>query len=182
MLNDNLFKMKTILKFLNVFILIFIISLIVDAFGKLYSIIHYLLDNSDKIKIDETIFPTQWSNLSIILYIVIGSILLLFLAYLALIFRRVIKSFSRNSYFSGKNVTQLFNVGKGLIIYGLGVFILTLILNFFSIEFSPYNFGRVIGMSLAKSIPVFIFSSFALLIASIIKKGNVLKNENDLTI
>ena len=124
--------MKTILKLLNAFILIFFFSIVFDAIGKLYSIIHYLFDNSDKIKTDEIIFPTQWSNQSIILYLILGSILLIFLAYLALIFRKVINSFSSNSYFSNKNVDQLYKVGKGLIIYGLGVFILTLVLGFSS--------------------------------------------------
>ena len=174
--------MKTILKFLNVLIILSIISLIGKAFGKLYAIIHYLFDNSNKIKIDEIEFPLEWSNQSIILYLISGSILILFLTYLAFIFRKVIKSFSKNSYFSNKNVEQLSKVGKGLIIYGFGLFILNLILNFYSTEFTSYNFGVAFGKSLAKSLPIFIFSSFVLLIASIIKKGNILQNENELTI
>lgn len=174
--------MKTILKFLNVFTLIFIISLIIDAFGKLYSIVHYLFDNSNRLKIDSIEFPNEWSNLAIILFLIFSSILIFFLAYLAFIFREVITSFSKSSYFSSKNEKQLFKVGKGLIIYGLGLFFLSLILKFYLIEFTSYNFGRVIGKSLAKSIPVFIFSSFILLIASIIEKGHILKEENDLTI
>ncbi len=181
-LNNNNIKMKTTLKLLKVFIIILIISLILRAFAKLYAIIHYALDSSTRITIEGEVFPGTWSNLSIMIYLIIGSLFIFFLAYLAFIFRKVIISFSENSYFSSENAMQLTKVGKGLIIYGFGLFILSFILNVYLIDFTPYNSGRVFGMGVAKAIPIFIFSSFVLLIASIIKKGNILQNENELTI
>ncbi|GAL82753.1 DUF2975 domain-containing protein [Aureibaculum algae] len=174
--------MKTILKFLNVFILILIISLIIDAFGEMYSIIHYLVDKRTTFEVRGIDFPTEWSNLNRTIFIISSSILTIFLVYLAFIFRKVITSFSRNNYFSSENVKQLTKVGKGLIVYGFGLFLISTTINLYLIEFTSYNFGSVIGKSIAKSVPVFIFSSFILLIASIIKKGNILQEENELTI
>jgi len=47
--------MKTTLKFLKVFIIILIISLVMRAFAKLFAIIHYALDTSTRIAIELTL-------------------------------------------------------------------------------------------------------------------------------
>ena len=174
--------MKTTLKFLKVFIIILIISLVMRAFAKLFAIIHYALDTSTRIAIEGEVFPDSWTNFTIMVYLIIGSLLIFFLAYLAFVFRKVIIAFSKNSFFSSENATQLTKVGKGLIFYGFGLFVLSFILNFYLIDFTPYNSGRALGRAVAQAIPIFVFSSFVLLIASIIKKGNVLQSENELTI
>ncbi|CDF79514.1 hypothetical protein (DUF2975) [Formosa agariphila KMM 3901] len=174
--------MKTILKFLNAFIKTLIIILIVEVFGKMYSIILFLVDKPTTFEVHGIDFPTEWSNLNRTIFIISGSILTIFLVYLAFIFRKVITSFSRNNYFSSENVKQLTKVGKGLIFYGIGLFLLSNTKNLYLNELTSYNLGYAFGQSVHKTVPIFICSSFILLIASIIKKGNILQEENELTI
>lgn len=179
--------MKTVLKLLNVLLVIFMAALSFNLFEKLYQIIHFFVYNSEKLAIKGVNFPSSWSNTSIIFYTVIGSCVMLLLIFLVFVFRKVLLSFSKRKFFSTENVFQLKKVGYGLMLYASIVFVLKLSLKIGhyyndAVELSSYNLGYAIGIVLAKVISIFIVSLFILLIASVVKEGNIIKSENDLTI
>ncbi|MGB5554820.1 MAG: DUF2975 domain-containing protein [Flavobacteriaceae bacterium] len=114
-------------------------------------------------------------------------ILLSYMLWLLLKFRKAIYDAKENSIFTKKNSIIFKLVGKGLILYSVFIFILRIVENSLSKvavlgESTAYNFGRKVGAALGDRIPLLIIAFFLLIVAQLIKEGYQLKDENDLTI
>lgn len=114
-------------------------------------------------------------------------LLLSYIFWLLLKFRKTIYSVKTESFFSKENSTIFQTVGKGLIYYSIGIFVIRVLEYSFEKvsvagESVAYTLGKNIGSALGDRIPLLIIAFFILIIAKLIKDGYQLKKENDLTI
>lgn len=179
--------MKTVFKLITDF---FMVVLLTKLIKYIYALIQKLQFN-DSLHFFGLNVPNNWSNLTVIIYGILAITSVIFSMYLVFIFRKVISSFSNDSFFSISNKNLLLTIGKRLIFYGFFMLLLKIFLEFNTIEngnsgrilFSAgYKLGYSFANSLVDTIPIFLLSFFVLLIAEILDKGNTLKQENDLTI
>lgn len=174
--------MKTILQILKVLTMVFLVRLIDELVVRIIK----LFQGAEKTpKFFGTEIPKNWESENIIICSIIILFLTSLLMYLIVVFRKVVVSFAKNDFFTTKNGKQLSIVGKGLLLYGIcfaGLKTILFFNNLNTTESSGYKLLTASGKAFSESITVFWLSIFMLLIASIIKEGNTLKQENDLTI
>ncbi|WP_408045987.1 DUF2975 domain-containing protein [Tenacibaculum crassostreae] len=157
--------------------------------------IHHIVYGGSRIKVFKLEIPESFHDEYYHLLNFIALALVLYFIYLILEFRKVIFKFSKNSVFTQENSQRLRKVGRGLVIYGSIILCITIILGLaidgsnsginansnpaFSIG---YIFGYTIGASISKVLPIFVVALFVQFISFLVVKGNVLQEENDLTI
>jgi hypothetical protein len=167
-------------KFLINFLIFIVVIAVLGKAGlssKLLLNAFNLLESSPKIESSTTSLILILSNLLLLSYVL----------WLLIKFRRVIYRLKTNSIFSEKNSRIFKTVGMGLIFYSIGIFIIRVIENTLGEvivleESVAYNFGRNIGATLSDRIPLLVIAFFLLIVAQLINEGYQLKNENDLTI
>ncbi|MGG6230036.1 DUF2975 domain-containing protein [Tenacibaculum sp. SDUM215027] len=186
--------MKSILSILKVFCTLLVVSISVKFFEKLFRIFHYAIYRGSKTKVFKLSIPESWNDGYYYSLLLITLILIGYLLYLVVVFRKVIFNFSKNDVFTKENSNRLRKVGKGLIIYGVIVLCLATILGLvidggrpLSMNSDPvysagYVFGYTIGTSISKVLPIFVVALFVQFISFIVVKGNALQEENNLTI
>lgn len=173
-------KLSFYLKLLVNFLLtIVILSLILTAskWSKL------ILEKYELIDLTTSVSETQNE---LILITGLSFLFLIYLLWLILKFRKMVYSIKSTSLFSEKNEIVFRLVGKGLIYYSIGMYILSFAKKALGPanpqESSAYNLGTYFGTGLRIVIPYLVIALFMLIIAQLIKDGYHLKNENDLTI
>lgn len=168
-------------KALNFLLICIIFSILIVSYDIITFL--FLLTTEEEISNSKILsFSASWSHTTKLIFIVAKLLLKSFLLYLLFNVLRIVKLFSQNNYFEELAISRMLNIGKLLIIYGVLTIIMTFMLENSLLESSSYNLGFAFGKSLKESIPTFIYSSIILVIASIAKEGNLLKQENDLTI
>ncbi|MEP2278223.1 DUF2975 domain-containing protein [Maribacter sp.] len=140
------------------------------------SLLKYLISSSDIIS----------SNSNQIL-VIFNLILLSYVLWLLIKFRKTIYTLHTDSVFSAKNGFSFTAIGRGLLFYSAGIFIIRVFENILNKpavkgESVAYNFGRDFGAALSDRIPLLVIAFFLLIVAQLIKEGYDLKQENDLTI
>ncbi len=160
-----------------------IFSIVIVILEKIASVSKLILNAFNLIQSSVEI---ETSNTSWLL-IITNLFLLSYVLWLLIKFRRVIYSLETNSIFSEKNSGIFKTVGRGLIFYSIGIFIIRVIENTLGEvvvvgESVAYNFGRNIGATLSDRIPLLVIAFFLLIVAQLINEGYHLTNENDLTI
>ncbi|APG66054.1 hypothetical protein LPB136_12045 [Tenacibaculum todarodis] len=182
--------MKRVLSSLKLFCTLLVISTSYKFFKELYKIIHYFIYGGNKLKIFSFNFPKNWSEgiyylLSVVVLILVG-----YLIYLAIEFRKVFFKFSNEEVFTKENSERLRKIGKGLIIYATIHVIFELVLGFSNVIQLPnetaygsgYNVGKVLGIVIRERLPLFLVALFVQFISFIVVKGSIIKQENELTI
>ena len=191
-------NIKTILSILKLLSTLFVISVIVKSSEKLLNVIHYVIYRGEKPRVFKLKIPESWDDIYYYFLIAIALGLAIYLIYLIVMFRKVIFNFSKDYVFTKENSERLRQVGKGLVIYGLVVLGFTMILEviindkpILDISSDPsvrrgyafgYKVGYAIGTSISKVLPIFVIALFVQFTSFIVVKGNVLQEENDLTI
>lgn len=117
-------------------------------------------------------------------------------------FRKVMTDFYNDLIFSNQNGIQLRQIANGILYFTIFLEIFKIFLGIYSLPFlkvdelavplnhfhndpaykNGYIFGRILGRSLSTILPFLIISQAILLLSEMIKKGHLLKSENDLTI
>ncbi|MDG3582630.1 DUF2975 domain-containing protein [Galbibacter pacificus] len=183
---------KQISNILHIMLLVFQIFIFFLTIGE---IIHFA-EKFDKIH-NDYFFGIHLSEsdtpLTHIIVFCITILVMSLLFYLLNLFRKVILDFRKEFVFTEKNGKQLRKIAFGLIIIGLTI--LTVFLIFFpyktNYEISNandntirwvYNLGLFVGKLTSLLFPIFIPALFFMLISKLIKEGNIIKTENDLTI
>lgn len=186
--------MKSTLNILKVFCTLLVISVGVKLFERFYKIVHYAVYGGSKTKVFKLTIAENWSDEYYYFLSLIALVLMGYVMFLLVEFRKVIFNFSKDSVFTKENSDRLRKVGKGLIIYGIIVLCFTTVLGLIiesgstlNLSSDPayssgYIFGYTVGASINKVLPIFVVALFVKFISFIVVKGNVLKEENDLTI
>jgi len=186
--------MKSTLNILKIFCTLLVVSVGLSFFEKLYKVIHYVFYGGRKIKVFKLEIPVSWNDEYYYFLSLVALVLMGYVMFLLVEFRKVIFNFSKNSVFTKENSDRLRKVGKGLIIYGIIILCFTTVLgliiegdSILSSSSDPayssgYIFGYTVGASINKVLPIFVVALFVQFISFIVGKGNVLKEENDLTI
>lgn len=179
-------KQSNILKWLAILFLI----------RTLYSIFFQVV-NLFSIKNNESIshliygikFPDDISNFGMWLSNVLILFLLIYLSYLLFILIKVAMNLNKNLLFTIKNAKQLNFVGVGIIIFTLVLILIQIPLEISMIiakedskETFSYYLGYTFGFIIAKRLYLFMIAIFILIISSLIKSGEIIQQENDLTI
>jgi len=118
--------------------------------------------------------PNNWIA---IIFIIMLTILNLYLLKLLLISYKLIKEYKNGELLTDEITKKLTLIGEGFLNYGLSYAALFMIIGVFF-----YNNVSSITDVLPRLIVCFIFGKSILLLAAISKKGVLLKQENDLTI
>jgi hypothetical protein len=146
----------------------------------IFSVIISILDKGG------SLFKFSESTSNLIL-IICNLILLIYVLGLLIKFRRTIYTLHTDSIFSESNGIIFKTVGRGILFYSIGIFIIRVIENILitsgiAKESAAYNLGRDFGAALSDRIPLLVIAFFLLIVAQLIKDGYDLKQENDLTI
>ena len=185
--------LKTALNLLKTIILLFIISLSIDAVKKVFHLIQHSIYGGQKIEIFK-IQLTDHFNTNLYHFFLATVILLgLYLLYLLFSFKTVISNFINDTIFTPENCKQLKNIGNGLVAYATILIVLEIffrgVLGFNEINFSKdpavnlgYNFGFVSTTIIKQKLPIFLVAMFLQFISYVLVKGNKIQQENDLTI
>ncbi|MGG6230037.1 DUF2975 domain-containing protein [Tenacibaculum sp. SDUM215027] len=175
--------MKSILSILKVFCTLLVVSVFVDFIKRLHKIFYYLFNGGERSLVFNMQIPGNWPDGVYNLLSITSLILIIYMVLLMVDFRQVIFNFSKNEVFTEENSNQLRRVGRGGIIYGVIMFLFYVLLGILINKPSPgYDLGRLIGGAVNKVLSVFVMALFVQFISFIVVKGNVLKEENDLTI
>lgn len=140
--------------------------------------------------------PEDLTHTGYLLVSVFSCALLMYLFFLLNLFRSVVQGLVKNQIFISKNAEQLVKISKGLLLFGIMLFLIQLVLRMvqsfpeFSISDPAYSDAYILGYKIGVSInlllstgfPIFIYALFIFIIAKLIKEGHLLKQENDLTI
>lgn len=186
--------MKKVLSVLKWFCTLLVISAGIKLFERMYKLIHCVIYGGNKTKVFNLSIPEEWNDgyyyfLSFITLILMG-----YLIYLIIEFRKVIFNFSKDNVFTKENSNRLRKVGKGLMTYAVVILCFSVVLGLIikgnlALSENPdpvfrfgYTFGYTIGTAISKVLPIFVVALFVQFISFIVIKGNVLQEENDLTI
>ncbi|SNR14115.1 DUF2975 domain-containing protein [Tenacibaculum jejuense] len=185
--------MKTALNLLKIIVLLFIISLSIDSVRKVFHFIQHIVNGGQKIEIFK-IQLTDHFNTNLYHFFLATVILLgLYLLYLLFSFKTVISNFINDTIFTPENCDRLKKIGNGLIIYATVLIVLEIFFRGFlglnEIRFSNdpavnlgYNLGYASATIIKQKLPIFLIALFIQFISYVLVKGNVLQQENDLTI
>ncbi|WP_299162546.1 DUF2975 domain-containing protein [uncultured Tenacibaculum sp.] len=186
--------MKKVLSVLKWFCSLLVVSAGINFFERMYKLMHYTIYGGSKAKVFKLSIPEDWNDnyyysLSFIVLILMG-----YLIYLIVEFRRVIFNFSKENVFTKENSDRLRKVGRGLMIYAAVVLCFAIVLGLI-IEREPsinadstlpgkigYTFGYIIGTAISKVLPILVVALFVQFISFLVVKGSVLQEENNLTI
>ena len=115
--------------------------------------------------------------------------LLIYLSYLLFTLIKIAINLNKNLLFTTKNAKQLNSVGVGIIIFTLVLILIQIPLELSMLinktdpkETFFYYLGYTFGFIIAKRLYLFMIAIFILIISSLIKSGEVIQQENDLTI
>ncbi|MFT7899240.1 MULTISPECIES: DUF2975 domain-containing protein [Tenacibaculum] len=186
--------MKSVLSILKVFCTLLVVSVFIDFIKRLHKIFYYLFNGGERSLVFNMQVPDNWPD-SVYYFLSITSLaLIIYMVLLTVDFRQVIFNFSKDDVFTTENSKRLRRVGKGLIVYGIVVLSFKVVLGLaidgnlsLSTSSDPsyssgYILGYTVGTSISKMLPIFAMALFIQFISFIVGKGNVLKEENDLTI
>ncbi|OSY88656.1 hypothetical protein WH52_02965 [Tenacibaculum holothuriorum] len=189
--------MKKVLSILKLFCTLLVISVGFKFLEKLFEMIHYAVYGGKRPEVFKVVIPEDW-NVGVYYFLTIMSLLVIaYLIYLIVVFRKVIFNFSKDKVFTRENSERLNSVGKGLIVYGILFLVFSVFLNMayvFQLNESinpmgydlakskSYNLGAALGRSVRGNLAVFVVALFIQFISFIVVKGNELQEENDLTI
>lgn len=174
--------MKRLSFYLNVLVNFLLVSLGATLILKISEISKMILAKLGLIhsKIPTSENPIPENAVVLILLAFISTLLLFYMLWLILKFRKTIYNFKTDSIFSEKNSSVFNTVGKGLIYYSAIKFIIKLVEKSFDElvvgESLTRNWGRNMGTSIVESIPLLVIALFLLIIAQLIKDGYQLKN------
>ncbi len=186
--------MKKVLSVLKWFCTLLVISAGIKLFERMYKIIHCVIYGGNKTKVFNLSIPEEWNDNYYYFLSFIVLVLMSYLIYLIIEFRKVIFNFSKENVFTKENCEKLRKVGRGLVIYGIIILSFSITLGLI-IEGEPkinadstfpgrmgYFTGYTIGTTISKGLPIFVVALFVQFISFIVVKGNVLQEENNLTI
>lgn len=181
--------MKIILFALKSFCVIYLIVLSAYLFTDFSNIFHYVVHGLKKEQIFGYNYPSNWS-LSLYWFFQVLSIgFKAYAIYLLFVFKDIIHSFYKDNFFTKTNGQNLILIGSGIIllIFLFGLTILPFnIYESLNSKILPnrvnYKYGYGLGKTLKSFMPLLMFSMFFILLGNIIKKGQKLQEENDLTI
>ncbi len=190
--------MKKVLSILKWFCTLLVFSAGISFLEKVYKLIHYVIYEGSKIKVFKFSIPEDWNDWYYYCLSLIGLTLMAYLIYLIIEFRKVIFNFSKENVFTKENCERLRRVGKGLFIYGGVILVFTIVLGLITMSQPDlssisdlavkygysigYTFGFIIGTAISKVLPIFVVALFVQFISFIVVKGNLLQEENNLTI
>lgn len=134
-------------------------------------------------------FPKELSNTWLWISNFLILFVLFYLIYQLTIFIKIANNLNKNLLFTDKNAYQLRKIGKGIVIITTILIIIetplaySILLEENSLdESNSYYRGRAFGSLISKRLYLYIISIFILIISSLIKSGEIIKQENDLTI
>lgn len=186
--------MKSTLNILKVFCTLLVVSTFIDFIKRLHKVLYYLFNGGERSLVFNVQVPENWTDSTYNFLSITSLGLIIYMVLLAVDFRQVIFNFSKDDVFTRGNSNRLRRVGKGLIVYGIVVLCFTTVLGLIieggstlSSSSDPayssgYIFGYTVGASINKVLPIFVVALFVKFISFIVVKGNVLKEENNLTI
>ena len=191
-------KMKKILGVLKWFCTLLVVSAGINFFERIYKLIYYAFYGGSKTEVFKLSIPADWNDGYYYFLSFVGLVLMGCLIYLIIEFRKVIFNFSKENVFTKENCERLRRVGKGLVIYGGVILVFTIVLSLITrsqpdlssisdpaVKYGysiGYTFGFIIGTAISKVLPVFVVALFVQFISFIVVKGNLLQEENNLTI
>ncbi len=182
-------KLAFILKWISILFLIRVLYLIGSQIQKA---LFYSPVLEEKlifgIKLETELTKSEYLILSTVIVLA-----LLWLSYYVYIFIKISLEIQANAIFTKTNSIKLATTAKGVLVFVVALVAIELILNItalyesiISVKSMNYSIGYVTGSILAiilfKRLPFFVITIFILVIARLIEKGFVLKQENDLTI
>ncbi|WP_338356075.1 DUF2975 domain-containing protein [Yeosuana marina] len=141
--------------------------------------------------------PDDFTQTGFLIVSVVSCAILIYLFFLLYVFRKVIQGLIKNQLFISENAEQLVKISKGLFFFGVVLFLIQFVLRMtqsfpavavnkglaYSASYDlGYKIGVTINLLLSNGFPIFIYALFIFIIAKLIKEGNLLKQENDLTI
>lgn len=185
--------MKTTLNVLKVFCTLLVISMFIDFIKSLSNVISGFFNAGKRFEVFNLQIPESWPDAVYHFLSIVALCLIIYVVFLAVDFRQVVFNFSKDKVFTEENSKQLRKIGKGLVVYGVIMLVLNIVLGITLIDFpdvphesSAYNagakFGSVIRRTIKNSISIFVVALFVQFISFIVVKGNVLQEENNLTI
>ena len=183
--------MKKVLSVLKWFCTLLVVSAVISFFERIYKLIHYVIYGGGKTRVFKLSISEDWNDGY---YYFLFFITLVLMGYLIIEFRKVIFNFSKENVFTKENCKRLRKIGKGLVIYGIIILSFSVVLGLM-IEGEPrinadstfpgrmgYLTGYTIATAINKGLPIFVVALFVQFTSFIMIKGNVLQEENDLTI
>lgn len=179
-------KQSNILKWLTILFLIRTFYLIYLQLANLFSIKNNgtISNNIYAIK-----FPKNISNHAMWFSNILILFLLIYLSYHLFTLIKIAINLNKNLLFTTKNAKQLNSVGIGIIVFTLILILiqvpleLSILINKTTFrETYSYYIGYAFGFIIAKRLYLFMIAIFILIIASLIKSGEIIQQENDLTI
>lgn len=179
-------KLSKILKWLSILLLI---RMLFSIFCQIKNLI-CLADKEEFIyQIMGIKFPSNISDIKMWFYNIVLLLLLFYASYLVYTFIKISNSLHKNLLFIDKNAKQLQNSAIGIIIFTTFLILikyplhLQLLLEKGKLVKSvSYYSGYTIGHLTTKNIFLYIIALFLLIVSKLIKKGAIIKQENDLTI
>ena len=201
LINNNFIGMKSISFNIRFLTWVLIVATIFMIIARVWNKVIFLASDSEfrllGISIPPQIGPTMYKS-------VVGlyCLSLTFLIYHLNTFRKVMTDFYNDLIFSYKNGLQLRQIANGVLYFAIFMAIFKIILGVYSsnplnvitIDHSEvynhglthnhqaYLFGYNIGRTIWIFLPILIISQVISLVSEMIKKGQILKSENDLTI
>ncbi len=185
--------MKTTLNILKFFCTLLVISMFVDFIKALHNALYSFFNGGRRYEVFNLQIPESWPDMIYYFLLITSLCLITYIVLLTVDFRQVVFNFSKDKVFTEENSKQLRKIGKGLVVYGVIMLVLNIVLGIILIDFpdvphesSAYNagakFGSVIRRTIKNSISIFVVALFVQFISFIVVKGNVLQQENNLTI
>lgn len=177
---SNILKWSCILLFLRIIYLIYL------------QVINLVLIYRNK-KVNHNILSIELpENINQFWLTIINSTTLLLFVYISFqIFKliKIAKNLHQNLLFTSKNAVQLKQVAISIIVFTSSLVIIETPLKYFELikinnllETKAYYKGNALGHQIAEKLYLFVVAFFILIISSLIKKGEIIKQENDLTI
>jgi hypothetical protein len=134
-------------------------------------------------------FPKNINNYGMWLSNVLIFLLLIYLSSLLFTIIKIAINLNKNLLFTKKNSKQLYSVGIGTIVFTLLLIFIQVPLELSILinktgpkETYSYYLGSAFGFIIAKRLYLFVIAIFILIISSLIKSGEIIQKENNLTI
>lgn len=181
--------MKIILFILKSFCVIYLAVLSFDLLADFNNVYDYVIHGLKKEQVFGYNYPPDWSLLLYWFFQVLSIGFKAYAIYLLFVFKDIIQSFNTNNFFTKTNGENLMFIGSGIILLAVLLGLTALPFNIYeslNSEILPnrtnYKYGYGLGKTLKSFMPLLMFSMFFILLGNIVKKGQEIQEENDLTI
>jgi hypothetical protein len=179
-------NLSTLLKWCSIVFLLKLISLI---YRQSINLINLFENDKTKYSILGIHFKESLNNTWLYFSNILLIFLLFYISYKIITLIKVAINLEKNLLFTTYNSKQLYSVSIGIIVFTSILIILKTPINYLNLvendflnQSNSYYAGLAFGSEIAKHIYLYIIAVFILIISSLIKNGEILKQENDLTI